>query len=290
MPNSSRSEPLSARDLMLMKQIVIGLVPAAERLTHMSVGSPPMEGCAAVQFLEDTVNHSTPRGSTHVRNAHLAIGLHTFAALDHMRAFVPLLKAKRHIMPLATLTRGSVEALGKANYLLDAESAGDLIRRHVSLATLELGNSVKHSEFAYQDGTLLDGRTHLDGIKDLVVQLGLRKPDQISITALASDLLNESSPGSPGRAFYSQLSAVAHGETAAVSMFVATDLNEGLRFVHSRDVLLPYAGMLFATCRLVLDKLIDHFGIEQEHCDGWHGVTERAEQWIKELRDSDPNL
>lgn len=273
-----------------MRQIVIGIVPAAERLTHLSVGSPPMEGSAAVQFLDDTVNHSTSRGSTHVRNAHVAIGLHTLAALDHMRAFVPLLKAKRLIMPLATLTRGSVEALGKANYLLDAESAGDLIRRHVSLATLELGNSVKHSEFAYHDGKQVDGKTHLEGFKDLVVQLGLGKPDQVGVTTLASDLLSESSPGAPGRAFYSQLSAVAHGEAAAVSMFIESDLDEGLRFVHRRDVLLPYTGMLFATCRLVLDKLIDHFGIEQEHCNGWRGVTERAEQWIKELRDSGPNL
>jgi hypothetical protein len=148
-----RPELLPARDLTLMRQIVVGIVPEAERLTHLLVDRTPEEGSAAVQFLEDTVNRSTPGGSSHVRHAHLSIGLHTLAALDHMRAFVPLLKAKRHIMPLANLTRESVEAFGKANYLLGAASAGDLIRRHVSLATLELGNSVKHSEFAYHDGT-----------------------------------------------------------------------------------------------------------------------------------------
>ncbi|GAA4659588.1 hypothetical protein [Arthrobacter cryoconiti] len=290
MPNDPRSEPLSTRDLTLMRQIVIGIVPEAERLTHLSVGRPPGAESAALQFLEDIVSQSTPKDSSHKRHAHLAMGLYTFAALDHMRAFVPLLKTKRHIMPLATLTRGSVEALGKANYLLDANSASDLLRRHVSLATLELGNSVKHSEFAYHDGTKVDGKAYLEGVKDLVVQLGLSKPDQVNVTGLTSDLLNESSPGSPGRTFYSQLSGVAHGETAAVSMFIASDLNEGLRFVHKRDVLLPYAGMLFATCRLVLDKMIDHFGVEQEYCNGWRGVTERAEPWIKELRDSDPNL
>lgn len=290
MPNGPRSEPLSARDLTLMRQIVIGIVPEAERITHLSVGCPPGERSAAIQFLEDTVNRSTPGGSSHVRHAHLASSLHTLAALDHMRAFVPLLKIKRHVMPLATLTRGSVEAFGKANYLLGAESAGDLIRRHVSLVILELGNSVKHSEFAYYDGKQVDGKTHLEGVKDLVVQLGLGKPDQISVTALASDLLSESSPGAPGRAFYSQLSAVAHGEAAAVSMFIEADLDEGLRFVHRRDVLLPYTGMLFATCRLVLGKMIDHFGLGQEYRSGWRGVTERAEPWIEELRGSDPNL
>lgn len=290
MLNAPRSELLSDRDLTLMRQIVIGIVPEAECLTHLSVGRSPGAGSAAVQFLEDTVNQSTSRGSTHVRHAHLAIGLYTFAALDHMRAFVSLLKTKRHFMPLATLTRGSVEAFGKANYLLDAESGGELIRRHTSLATSELGTSVKHSDLAYYDGTRVDGKTYLEGVKDLLGRLGLGKPDQVGVTALASDLLSESSPGSPGRAFYSQLSGVAHWETASVSMFIASDLNEGLRFVQRRDVLLPYAGMLFATCRLVLDKMIADFGVEQEHCNGWRGITERAEPWIQELRDSDPNL
>lgn len=290
MSNDPRSESLSARDLTLMKQIVIGIVPAAERLTHLSVGRPPGEGSTAAQFLDDAVNQPTSRGSTHVRHAHLAIGLYVFAALDHMRAFVPLLKTKRHIMSLATLTRGSVEAFGKANYLLGAETAGDLIRRHVSLAASELGQSVRHSEFAYHDGTRVDGNTYLKGVKDLLTQLGLAEPEHVGVTGLASDLLSESSPGAPGRAFYSQLSGVAHGETAAVSMFIASDLTEGLRLVHKRDVLLPYAGMLFATCRLVVDKMNHHFGVEQEDCNGWRGVTQRAEPWIRELRDSDPNL
>lgn len=267
----------------------MGLVPEAVRLTHLSVGRPPGVGSTAVQFLEDTVNRSTP-GTSHVRHAHLAISLHTLAALDHMRAFVPLLKTKRHIMPLATLTRGSVEAFGKANYLLSAESAGDLVRRHTSLVIHELTNSVKHSEFSQYDGTKVDGKTYLEGVKNLLGQLGLGDPYPIGVTALASDLLSESSPGAPGRAFYSQLSAVAHGEAGAVSMFIESDLDEGLRFVHRRDVLLPYTGMLFATCRLVLDKMIDHFGVEQEYRSGWRGVTERAEPWIDELRGSDPNL
>ncbi|WP_427174646.1 hypothetical protein [Arthrobacter sp. 92] len=277
MSNAPRSELLTTRDVLLMRQIVVGIAPTAEELTHLSVGPAPGKGSVALQFLEDAVNQPTSRGSSHVRHAHLAIGLHTLAALDHMRAFVPLLKTRRHIMPLATLTRGSVEAFGKANYLLGAESAGDLIRRHVGLATLELGNSVKHSEFAYHDGTKVDGKGHLEGIKELVVQLGIGKPDQVSVTGLASDLLSESSPGAPGRAFYSQLSGVAHGETSGVAMFIESDLNEGLRVVQRRDVLLPYAGMLFATCRLVLNKMIDHFGVENEDRNRWRGVTERAE-------------
>lgn len=193
-------------------------------------------------------------------------------------------------MPLATLTRGSVEAFGKANYLLSAASASDLIRRHVGLATHELGNSVKHSRIASYGGTEVDGKEHLDKIRGLVAHLGLEKPDNVGVTALPSDVLSESSPGAPGRAFYSQLSGVAHGETAGVSMFIESGVSERMEFVHRREVLIPSAGMLFATCRLVQDKMIDHFGIDPDFGSSWRGVTERAEPWIQELRDSDPNL
>lgn len=85
-------------------------------------------------------------------------------------------------------------------------------------------------------------------------------------TRWTSNRIQPSNPSGAGRCFYSQLSGVAHGETAGVSMFIESDLNEGLQFVHRRDVLHPYLRryILFSTCRLVLDKMIDHFGLEPE--------------------------
>lgn len=104
-----------------MKRIVVGIAPAAEKIMSQSVGQVPGEGSPAARFLGDTVNQPTLKGSSHIRHAQLAVGFYAFTALDHMRAFVSLLKTRRSITPLATLTRGAVEAFAKANYLLDAE-------------------------------------------------------------------------------------------------------------------------------------------------------------------------
>lgn len=273
-----------------MRQLVIGVIPRAEELTGLAVGREPGEGSAAQRFLSDNLNLATSRGSTHVRHAHLATAFYNATALDHMRAFVTLLRAGRHIMPLATVTRAAVEAFAKANYLLSATSIEELLHRHISLANMELFVSTKHSEFAFFDGTGVDGKEYLEGIRGLLAQLGLGKIDRIGLTTLASDLLSESSPGALGRHFYSQLSSVAHGETAGVSMFIQEAPESRLHFVPRRDVLLPYAGILFATCRVVLEKLIEHFGMAPEHREGWRGVIERAEPWIVELSDSDPLL
>jgi hypothetical protein len=103
-------------------------------------------------------------------------------------------------------------------------------------------------------------------------------------------VLSDSAPGAAGRAFYSQLSGVAHGETAGVTMFIGQDIEAGIGFVRRRSVMLPYAAMLFGTCRLVLNQVINHFAVEQEHRNRWIGVLERADPWIDVLRSSDPKL
>ncbi|WP_314191767.1 hypothetical protein [uncultured Arthrobacter sp.] len=273
-----------------MKRIVIGVVPEAEKLTRLSANPAAREGCRAQQFLDDHLCRAQPTAGTHLQHAQHAVAFYNTAGFDHMRAFVTVLRTGRHIFPLATLTRGAVEAFAKANYLLGSTSAADLILRYVGLACSELRFSVRYSGFALLDGTQVDGNAHLEELSGLPAQLGLGKAAQPSLTTLASDLLSEGAPGVSGREFYSQLSSVAHGETSGVTMFIDSDFEEGLRFFHRREVLVPYAGMLFATCRTVMNKVVDHFGIEQDHRDRWRGVTERAELWIEELRDSDPRL
>lgn len=290
MPYDLHAETLSDRDLTLMKQIVIGLVPEAEKLTRLSAGQATREDCRAQQFQDDVLCQAHPTAGTHLQHAQHAVAFYATAGFDHMRAFVTVLKTGRHIFPLATLTRGAVEAFAKANYLLGSTSAADLLLRYVGLACSELRFSVRHSDFALLDGTQVDGKAHIEALSGLPAQLGLGKAANASLTNLASDLLSEGAPGVSGREFYSQLSSVAHGETSGVTMFIDAGFEEGLRFFHRREVLVPYAGMLFATCRTVMNKMIEHFGIEQDHYDRWHGVTERAELWIAELRDCDPRL
>ena len=73
-------------------------------------------------------------------------------------------------------------------------------------------------------------------------------------------------------------------------MFIQESPVDRLGFAPRRDVLLPYAGVLFATCRLVIDKVIDHFGLECEYRESWNGVVDRAAPWLHEHADSDQSL
>lgn len=192
-------------------------------------------------------------------------------------------------MSLATLTRGAVEAFGKAHYLLQASSPPELLRRHLSLGIAELSTSTKHSDFTLFNGEQINGSAYIDGLKEVLADGGLQA-ERVGVTALASSVLSDSAPGAPGRAFYSQLSGVAHGETAGVTMFIRQDTEAGIGFVRRRKVMLPYAATLFGTCRLVVNQVINHFAVEQEHQTRWVGVLERAEPWIDYLRRTDQEL
>jgi hypothetical protein len=282
-------ECLTDQDVKLMRQIVIGLVPDANVITHLAVGRPARPGSRAEAFLSDSLNVPTSTGASHLQSAHLAIGFYSFAALDHMRSFSVLLPKDGPVMSLATLTRGAVEAFGKAHYLLQASSPSELLRRHLNLGIAELSTSAKHSELTLFNGEYINGPAYIDGLKEVLADKGL-KAESVGVTALASTVLSDSAPGASGRAFYSQLSGVAHGETAGVTMFIGKDIEAGIGFVRRRNVMLPYAGMLFGTCRLVLNQIINHFAVEQEHLNRWVGVVERAEPWIDDLRSTDPGL
>lgn len=272
-----------------MRQIVIGLVPDANAITHLAVGRRARPGSKAETFLSDSLNVPTSTGASHIQSAHLAIGFYSFAALDHMRSFSMLLPKDGPVMSLATLTRGAVEAFGKAHYLLQASSPPELLRRHLSLGIAELSASTKHSDFTLFNGEQINGSTYIDGLKEVLVDAGLQA-ERVGVTALASSVLSDSAPGAPGRSFYSQLSGVAHGETAGVTMFIGQDIEAGIGFVRRRKVMLPYAAMLFGTCRLVVNQVINHFAVEQEYRNRWVGVLERAEPWIDYLRSTDQDL
>lgn len=285
----SSGECLSDHDVMLMRQIVISLVPDANNITRLAVGRRARPESRAEAFLTDPLNVPTSTGASHLQSAHLAIGFYIFAALDHMRSFSMLLPKEGPVMSLATLTRGAIEAFGKAHYLLQAGSASELLRRHLSLGIAELSTSAKHNEFTLFNGEQINGSSYVNGLKKILADEGL-KAEHVGVTSLASTVLSDSAPGAPGRIFYSQLSGVAHGETAGVMMFIGDDIEAGIGFVRRRKVMIPYAAMLFGTCRLVLDQVIDHFTVEREHSDHWLRALEQAEPWVDELRRSDPGL
>lgn len=175
MPYAPNAETLSDHDLTLMKRIVIGVVPGAEKLTRLSASPAAREGCRAQQFLDNNLCQAHPTAGTHLQHARHAVAFYTTAGFDHMRAFVTVLKTGRHIFPLATLTRGAVEAFAKANYLLRSTSAADLILRYVGLACSELrfrcGTVTSHSSTEPRSTATLTSRSSAGCPRGLALEM-----------------------------------------------------------------------------------------------------------------------
>ncbi len=263
---------MSADQVDLIRELISVIAPGAETITHLALGRPPRNGSRAEVYMEDSANSPTLTGSSYVASGHLAIGVCVFTALDHLRSFAAVL-GEGQAMSLATLTRGAVEALGKAHYLLMAPTAKEMVGRHLSLGLAELEVSVKKVGDAFRDlrGEPLDVRAHMAALEDKLAALGFER-EKVGVTALASMVVSECVPGLDGRAFYSQLSSVAHGETAGVSAFLGRNIEAGIGFVQPPALVLPFIGAMTKTSCTVVSGVVAHFGLEQEYQDAWNNV------------------
>jgi len=263
---------LSADEIGLIRELISLIVPGAERITHLALGRPLRNGSRAEAYMEEPANSPTRTGSSYIASAHLAIGVCVFAALDHLCSFAAAL-GEGQAMSLATLTRGAVEALGKAHYLLMASTAEEMVGRHLSLGLAELEVSVRNAGDDFRDlrGDRLDVRAHMAALKEKLAALGLDR-EKVRVTELASTVVSECVPGLDGLAFYSRLSAVAHGETAGVTAFLGRNIEAGIGFVQPPALVLPFTGALAKTSCTVVSGVAAHFGLEQEYQDAWHNV------------------
>lgn len=267
---SSSEDRLSTDEIGLIRELISVIVPSAETITHLALGRPVGKGSRAEAFMEDNANSPTLTGGSYVASAHLALGVCVFSALDHLRSFAAVL-GEGQAMSLATLTRGTVEALGKAHYLLMAATAREMVGRHLSLGLAELEVSVKKLGEDFRDlrGEPLDIRAHMAALKDKLAALGFDR-ENVGVTTLASTVVSECVLGLDGRAFYSQLSSVAHGETAGVSAFLGRNIEAGVGFVQPSALVLPFMGAMTKTSCTVVSGVAAHFGLEQSHQDAWH--------------------
>jgi len=153
--------------------------------------------------------------------------------------------SKHFSFSLATLTRGALEAFAKSYFLMSTDDPGELLSRHVSLTIAEMSVSSKHNQFVTQSGEPADINAFLDGQKNLLKErkLPLMTGPDLGVTRLVTTLLDSSANAGMGRKFYSQLSGVAHGETAALGMFLVAEPGK-VQFKIPRQLVVEYAGMI----------------------------------------------
>ncbi|TFC30781.1 hypothetical protein E3O55_07295 [Cryobacterium sp. MDB1-18-2] len=274
---ASRGGPVSAADRRLVRSLVSELVTVADDLSHIATGSWPPEGSIAGAQLQIAWNQTTALEASPIRAAHASLIFANSAGTEHARAFINNVNSKKFSFSLATLTRGALEAFAKSYFVMNTDDPGELLSRQVSLAISEMSASRKHNKFVTQSGEIADIEVFLAGQKRLLSDLNLpliTGPD-LGVTKLASALLDASANTGMGRKFYSQLSGVAHGETAALGMFLVGA--PGLvQFRIPRELVVEYAGMISASCITVMDRMMLMFGLELKHQQRWNGAKSRA--------------
>lgn len=273
----------------LIRDLVKEIATVADDLTNAAIGKWPSADSLAYLHLKARWNETTSLAKSPVRSAHLAILFSNSAGADHARAFINTVNSQRYTFSLATLTRGGIEAFAKSYFLLSANSADELVSRHISLAIAEMTVSSRHNQFVTAGGEETDIAEYLVGLRKLLtgLDLPLLARPEVGLASLATTLLDQSASSGMGRKFYSQLSGVAHGETSALGMFHVARPGR-VEFRMLPELAVEYAGMLCGTAVTVLDRMALVFDVEGEQLAHWNAVKVRAAAALKRMQSEFP--
>ncbi|MDR6171560.1 hypothetical protein [Curtobacterium sp. SORGH_AS_0776] len=215
------------------------------------------EDCRAARWMRAYDELPSPE---HIGEVRLLIGhlfSRCFAAADHARGAALILRGTGTHVSVATNTRGCIEALAKASYVLTAPTATDAIRNNLRLIRGEMRYLGKYSEVDV-DGTLVDAEVVRDTIDDVSERFAVT--DSANVTALAAALLDRPSQEPEGRHYYSHISSFAHAEVDSINMFLTRGnlRRPALPMAYAVE----WAGMCVGTCTLIGWDLVDFFGID----------------------------
>ncbi|WP_147522554.1 hypothetical protein [Brevibacterium senegalense] len=198
------------------------------------------------------------------------------AAHEHGFALFDLARSSRALsVPLATVTRGAIEAYGRVHHLLIADTPAELFARYASieyfdmdypdrlderLLRLPLETDAKHAVDAYR-GRLRQWMTAHD--------LPLKKagPSVLAIEVLAAIYQD-------ARIVYSGLSATAHGHAWATANFFDFDKNTLRR---DDKMLMEYCMYVIETNRLIGTWFIQRFVPPRHAVERWKQVNSHVD-------------
>lgn len=275
---------MESRDRQELTSGVLRVVLASQKLLRSVLASEePPDGSWAATMAADPLNATPGWDRNHpFRTVQLALRATTESGSQHGLALFEMSRSKRALaVPLATVTRGSIEALGRAYWLTTAESMTELVSR---VASLEYYDMEYPAKFGQKLRRLPIETVPTTPVRDY--RLALKAwLDERSIplvkrgsTALAVDVL-EIAYGD-GRIVYSDLSAAAHGQGWATANFYSFETTQLQR---DDSMLLAYCMYLIETLRTVTVKVSKAFGASAIDTERWRQVVNHVDETIAEF-------
>jgi hypothetical protein len=212
------------------------------------------------------------------------------AAVEHMRSLVWILRRPQQpSLSLATVTRGALEALSRAYWILDAPTPGEKFVRHSQLAYHDVveafSSGSKQVSYNAPRGDI-SGQQLRDDIRAYLRELSAGPGNKVGAHAILLNLL-EAADGekvttdAQRREVYSTLSAVAHGQSFAIQSFVKLNVTEqgtadavGLSI--SGEQVIEYSAYVHYCAVTMADRVIEYYQPAQHFVDRWRQISERA--------------
>ncbi|MGH1522904.1 hypothetical protein ACRAWC_01925 [Leifsonia sp. L25] len=208
----------------------------------------PWPGSPARALFDDPINtHPGWHGTSVTHVAMQTIQIAVLAGFDHLAGMAALLRGnKPAAASLSTLTRGGLEVLSRPHWLLKNSDARSLAVATACLSFAELGYSERYEQsIAGVSGDRVTAKEFRQQITAWALRERAEMYTPPKFAAMTSALINDVIPaeiqGAHGDAtygdlYYSQLSAVAHGQSFAIAMFAQVDVPENPADVSPEDI------------------------------------------------------
>lgn len=272
---------MEARDRQELTSGLLRVVLASQRLMRAALDTDALPTASwAGKMTTDPLN-TEPGWDRNLpfRTVQLALRTTTESACQHGLALFEMSRSKRELaVPLATVTRGSIEALGRAYWLVTAPAMSDLVSRVASLEFYDMDYPAKYGQRLRRLPVETEPTTlvseYREELKAWLDARGLALVKR-GATALATALL-EVSYGD-GRVVYSDLSAAAHGQGWATANFYSFDTT---RLQRDDTMLLAYCMYLIESMRTVALRLAVAFGAADPDVDRWRQAMHQVDEMI----------
>lgn len=217
-----------------------------------------------------------------LQTVRLVLRTSTESALQHGLALFELSRSKRALaVPLATVTRGAIEAFGRAHWLLTSDTMEELVSRTASLEYVDM-------EYPAKFGMKLR-RLPVESIastpvaqyrEDLIRWLESRGLPLVPLgtSGLAVRVLDASY--GDGRLVYSDISAAAHGRGWATANFY--DFSTSV-LQRDDELLISYCKYVMETTRVVTSYLAARFESAAGERDRWGQTLEQVDATLAEF-------
>jgi hypothetical protein len=196
----------------------------------------------------------------------------TLASAEQARGLCELARsATGYTVALATLARGSLEALSRVNWVVSSRSGSELLTRHASLEYADLRYPAQHGlevhNVAGSDRLPVDD--YRTSIEQALLSFGAQVQKKVGITDLVTDMLSEIY--NEGPRLYSGLSASAHAHGWATGNFFDP---KTLALQPDHQMVIEYCQYVIDSTIQVTDRFIRAFRSPQGDIDRWAGVRD----------------